>query len=238
MIEVVKIPTTQFTEQSRPLSYYKDFDWKNGNKQDAVLFARATGFKETGMSMNEIALLFDVLEKKKPRELVELGRNYGCSTRLLLQYVLRHGGSVNSWDYKDWPGFIEGMADAGYVFEPWPGYYRAQMWTGRDFAPDAFCAIELAHSIKTPIVDDKKVDFLLIDTEHTTMDAVSEYCRWRHYLQGGALIAFHDSELPSVARALEIIKEMEEAHSPGRIVRQYENESIDGFGITVLEWKA
>jgi len=111
------------------------------------------------------------------------------------------------------------------------------MWSGRSFAPDAFCALELAHSIKTPIADEKKVDLLLVDTEHGLTNLIPEYGRWREYLQGGALIAFHDATLPKVARGIEIIIEMEEGDNPGRLVRRYEPEKQDGFGICVLEWR-
>lgn len=252
-METILIPHAELSyEDNRPIENYKNFDWSKGTKADANLFARATGFKETGMSVNEIALLYDMLEKKGACNIVELGRNYGCSTRLFIQHVIRHGGSLQSWDLKHWDGFIEKMRENGYNF----GEFK-ENHAGTDeitYGPlhvqsgiNALrCNVQLkvADSMKTPIVspkenDDRFVDFLLVDTEHGLEHALGEYMRWRNYLCAGAMVAFHDSTLPGPKRAIEIIKEVEEMASPGagRLVREYVNERVDGYGVQVLEWK-
>jgi cephalosporin hydroxylase len=236
-IETVTIPHANLSyEDRRHISFYKDFDWSKSTKEDAVHFARCTGFKETGMSVNEIALLYDLLEKRRPRKIVELGRNFGCSTRIFLQYVLRHGGVLSSWDLKHWDGFIEGMAENGYVFVPVPETEDFVMLP-KEGEADCPVNIRVAHSIKTPVPYDEKVDFLLIDTEHGLEHALGEYMRWREYLNSGCMIAFHDSTLPGPARAIEIVKEVESAGDRHRIIREYVNERVDGYGIQVLEWK-
>ena len=52
------------------------------------------------------------------------------------------------------------------------------------------------------------------------------------------MIAFHDSTLKGPARAIEIVKEVEfEATGGTRIVKEYVNERVDGYGIHVLEYK-
>ena len=236
-------------DKREDISYFKGFDWLKASKEECIHFARATGFKETGMSVNEVGLMYDLLEEKKPKTIVELGRNYGTSTRLFLAYMMKHDlfyrkdGSneinsnhavLDSWDLKHWDGFIETMRDNGYVF----------CSLGRScFVDGKFYTTVIrddAHSIKTdipPYLVQRGVDFLLIDTEHAIENALPEYCRWREYLNSGALIAFHDSTLPAVARSIEIILEMEGKDRPGRIDKIHKNECEDGFGICILEWK-
>ncbi len=187
------------------------------------------------MSVNEIALLYDLLEEKRPRKIVELGRNYGCSTRIFMQYVYRHGGILSSWDLKHWDGFIEIMGENGYHFFPTGnGDFVTLPPPGQDDCP---VNLRIAHSIKTPIPANEMIDFLLIDTEHSVINALGEYLRWRFYLNSGALIAFHDSTLPAVARAIEMVKECEWNEDKGRggFKRQWILERQDGFGIQVLE---
>ena len=224
---VFKSPNFNHTDR-RHISYFKGFDWLNASKEDAVHFARATGFKETGMSLNEVALLCECLELKKPKSIVELGRNYGTSTRLFVQHVIRHGGIVESWDWKHWPGFIEIMTENGYPLNS---------DASTDLPNGAAVYLKTADSIKSPIHPEFTVDFLLIDTEHSIEDALGEYMRWRRYLQGGAMIAFHDSSLSQVARAIEIVKEVEGWGGRDRIWREWVNEHIDGFGVHILELK-
>lgn len=231
-VTVITVPDAQLPYEQRHISEFKGFDWSKGTKADAVSFARASGFKETGMSVNEVALMYDLLEAKKPRTIVELGRNYGCSTRLFTQNVERNGGTIESWDLKHWPGFLEIMAENGYESSPIANYPG-------DFFLHKKAHIRVAHSIKTPVghdIEQYGVDFLLIDTEHGIENLLPEYCRWREYLNAGAMIAFHDSTLPKVHRGIEMCVEMEQTDRPGRIKCLHELERHDGFGITVMEW--
>lgn len=238
--ELVRVPPCGLSYAQPPeIHEFKGFDWKaNGTKAAAVGFARAVGFKETGMSVGEVALLYDRLETKGACHIVELGRNYGTSTRLFIQHIIRHGGSLESWDLKHWPGFLETMAENGYEFVlDGPGVFAPQM----NVLPnrDAYCVnLKTAHSIKTPVGrDDRFVDFLLIDTEHGLENALGEYMRWREYIKSGAFVAFHDTCIPGVARAISICKEVEQVSADGRLYKEYVPEQSDGFGITVLEWR-
>lgn len=214
-------------------------EMKNFDKVKAVLYARAMGFPETGMSQNEVGLLYDLLEQKKPKQIVELGRNYGCSTRILLQYVVRHGGYLESWDLKHWGNLEQSFADQGFVVNR----FQQALTDDHDYTltlPDAtapIAACRVADSMKTNIeTTERWVDFLLIDTEHGLENALGEYMRWRHYLKSGSIIAFHDSTLPAVARAIELAIEVE-SDFDGRLAKQYRNERIEGFGLEALEWK-
>lgn len=211
------------------------------DKQAAVHYARAVGLQETGMSVNEIGLLFDLLESRKDRKIniVELGRNYGCSTRIFLQHVVRHGGSFESWDLKHWGDLKGSFARQGFFIEDRGADYllheNADAYLeGRP----ALAYLRTAHSIKTPVTcDERFVDFLLIDTEHGLEHALGEYMRWREYVRSGGFVAFHDSTLPGPARAIEIVKEVEALAAPGRLVADHHNERVDGYGIQILEWR-
>jgi len=241
-METVLIPSPQMTYERKYIEYFKDFDWSTATKEDCVQFAQAFGFPETGMSVNEIALIYDILEAKRPKIIVELGRNYGCSTRISLQYIIRHGGTLYSWDLKHWPGFIQKMNENGYSFV---GCDDEDTFVGKWIATDGSNLpgnvwLRVAHSIKAPVWRDIElngVDFLLIDTEHGLEHALGEYMRWREYLKAGSFVAFHDSELAGPKRAIEMVKEVEANNYGDRLIREYKNEHIDGFGIHVLEWK-
>lgn len=233
-METIKVPSPQMTYERKYIDYFKGFDWSKATKEDSVQFAQAFGFPETGMSVNEIALIYDVLEAKKPRVIVEIGRNYGCSTRIFLQYLIRHpevGAYLESWDLKHWPGFIEKMNENGYKLE-------ADVVTKIGQTGSVF--LRTAHSLKAPvtdIIDKEGWNFLLIDSEHGIQHPLSEWMRFREYLRGGSIVAFHDSTLSGVKRAIEIIKEVEASEFGDRFQYEYINEHIDGFGVCCLELK-
>lgn len=232
-------------EQHARLSDFAGFDWKaQGSKVAAVNFARIRDYNETGMSVNEVGLLYDCLELMGRGHIVELGRNYGTSSRLFLQHVIRHGGTLESWDLKVWPGFIEAMEAAGYPqFSVPSAPYGSRVYRGEGYE----VITRLAHSVKTPITDprdrlgypncvERFVDFLLIDTEHGLEDALGEYMRWRLYLKGGAFVAFHDATLPGVARAIELVQEIERTFT-GRLAEHHVNAQVDGYGLEVFRWQ-
>jgi cephalosporin hydroxylase len=197
------------------------------DKQTAVQYARASGLQETGMSVNEVALLYDLLEQKGPCNIVELGRNYGCSTRIFIQHVIRHGGYFESWDLKHWGNLKESFSNQGFKVRD----------DGEDYWLTDSMRIRVANSMKTAILEDFTVGFLLVDTEHSTANCLYEYGRWRNYLTSGSMVAFHDSTLSGVSKAIDIIKEVEFAEVGDRICKEYVNEREDGFGIKIIQWK-
>lgn len=236
--ELILVPHHELSYDERDyrdVNSYTIEEIRKFDKAAAVTYARAKGLQETGMSQNEIGLMFDLLEKKQSRNVVELGRNFGCSTRLFVQHVVRHGGTFQSWDLKHWGNLKETFANQGFKIgenKPHEGDYQLE------FSSGALIQIRVADSIKTHIENESRwVDFLLIDTEHGIENALGEYMRWRQYLNSGALIAFHDSTLPGVARSIELAKEIELSTCGERIVREWQNERVDGFGVAVLEWK-
>ena len=240
--ELVMVPHHElsYDESAIPdVSSFSVREIKGFTKQEAVNYARARGLQETGMSPNEIGLLYDLLEAKRPKYVVELGRNFGCSTRILLQYCVRYGAYMESWDLKHWGNVEETFKNQGFDVN------RLQHAAKEEFDytlaipgnPQNIAAIRVADSMKTNIGEvERFVDFLLIDTEHGLENALGEYMRWRPYLRSGSIIAFHDSELPAVARAIDLAIEVESDFN-GRILKRYKNERIEGFGLEALEWK-
>lgn len=236
--ELIMVPHHELSYDDKDLRDISTFtveEMKTFDKATAVAYARAGGLQETGMSQNEVGLMFDLLEQKGVCNIVELGRNFGCSTRMLIQHVVRHPGAfLDSWDLKHWGNLEETFKNQGFDVrrsEEWGDDYKI-------FLEDRHIAnIRVADSQKTHILNDSRwVDFLLIDTEHGLENALGEYMRWRNYLKSGSITCFHDSELPAVARAIELCIEVEETFD-GRIAKQYRNQRIEGFGLEALEWK-
>ena len=210
---------------------------KQFDKAQAVKYARCAGFPETGMSQNEVGLIYDLLEKKQPKYILELGRNFGVSTRIFLQHAVRHPGVfLESWDLKHWGNVKETFAIQGFHAQSMmtgPGDYGLSLVFGGPVVAN----MRIANSMKTNIGEvDGFIDFLLIDTEHGLENAIGEYMRFRQYMRSGCIIAFHDADLPAVHRAIEMAIEVESDFG-GRIQKHYINERHDGFGIEMLEWK-
>lgn len=194
---------------------FKGFFWPDATKADAVRFARCSGFRETGMSVSEIGLLYDVLELMgENKTIVELGRDFGTSTRLFLQHLIRHGGRLTSIDLRLHDEFVQVMKRNGYL---------------SDKGPEINFVV--GDSMKVAWPKEEKIHFLLIDTEHALENALGEYMRWRVYLESGAFIAFHDAvAIPGVVRAIEIVQEVE----GDRLFEEISGASPDGFGIRIF----
>jgi hypothetical protein len=124
------------------------------------------------------------------------------------------------------------MEQIGFQFEWMPK--DDYLWRGEG---DRTVRLRVAHSMKTQLPEDFKVDFLLIDTEHAIENALGEYMRWREYMASGAIIAFHDSTLPAVKRSIDLAIEVEAACHDGRILKIHKNEREDGYGLLALEWR-
>lgn len=246
-MEIIRAPHHELSYDEgarRDVNSFTIEEIKTFDKQTAVQYARAKGLLETGMSVNEVALLYDLLEEKKPKMIVELGRNYGCSTRLFLQCIVRHGGFLESWDLKHWGDLNQTFKNQGFHVVPTSFSPRIGQ-TEPDFSismPEdsnsPIAVLKIGDTRRDHITPTERwIDFLLVDTEHGMEDALGEVMRFRTFLKGGAMIAFHDSTLSGVSRAIEVYEEVEATASPGRIVRKYVNEREDGFGICILEWK-
>lgn len=246
--ELILVPHHELSydeNERRDVNSFTVEEIKTFDKAKAVFYARSTGLKETGMSPNEIGLMYDLLESRaggRPLKIVELGRNFACSTRLFVQHVVRHGGYFESWDLLHWGNVEESFEKQGFQVDrlhhaKTDNHDYILSWPGKNAGIDGIY-IRIADSIKTHIEDESRwVDFLLIDTEHGIENALGEYMRWRQYLNAGAFVAFHDSTLPGVLRSIELVKEIELATCGDRIIREWQNERVEGFGVTVLEWK-
>jgi len=209
--QTILIPNPNLPYEQKSWKEYMGWDWTVASKADAVYFARCNDFRETGMSVNEAALLYEGMEMVKPNPTVlELGRDFGTSTRIFLQAIIRRGGELHSMDLKP----------------PHPALVHSLEQLGLDDKVNLITADSMR------IGWDKKIDFLLIDTEHGTDNALGEYYRYRNCLEGGAIIAFHDAELPAVKRAIELVKELDN----WRFEAEYKNEVVDGFGLHLLRF--
>jgi hypothetical protein len=142
----------------------------------------------------------------------------------------RNEAFLDSWDLRHFTDFYEKMAEIGFPLK--------QDEKGM-FGKGGYI-LRAAHSIKTPAPDHFEhwgIDFILIDTEHGIEDAVGEYMRFRPYLAAGSIVAFHDSTLPAVARAIDMVREIEGWGGRDRIAEEYAPASEDGFGVHIMRMK-
>jgi predicted O-methyltransferase YrrM len=195
---------------------------KNFDKNTAIAYACARGFKDSGMNACEVAFIYDFLEIKGACNIVELGRNFGCSTRMFIQHVVRHGGYFESWDLKHWGNLNETFINQGFELE-----------NEEDISFKGYpIHLKIADSLRNPIQEGKWIDFLLIDTEHGVANAFGEFNRWTEHLNDHAFIVFHDANLPGVSESLRMIEETKADH----IKNWYELEHTGGYGISILEY--
>lgn len=191
----------EMTTELVPMEQFAGQDPNGWGKVQSIQFARQNfdaehivnneRFGGCGLNEVEAAALYDVLELMGTGTIVELGRSFGCSTRVFYQHVARHAGSLHSYDLVLFESLMDRHRKTGF---PLDGHVNVQ--------------IQVGDSMKVQWDEGWPIDFLFIDTEHSLADALGEYMRWRVYLSPGAFIAFHDSNLPPVARAIEIVKEV------------------------------
>jgi predicted O-methyltransferase YrrM len=195
---------------------------KKFDKDRAVAYACAKGFIDSGMNACEVAFIYDFLEVKGACNIVELGRNFGCSTRMFIQHVVRNGGYFESWDLKHWGNLNGTFMNQGF---------RLNGQEDDIHFADYPIKLKVANSLSNPIEEGRWIDFLLIDTEHGVDNAFGEFVRWLEHLKDNAFVVFHDATLSGVAKSLEMI---EESYAD-QILNWYELEHTGGYGITLLE---
>lgn len=165
---------------------YKGTDWENMSVSDWFHFSKANKtFKEPGISYEEMLALYTALMSRKvPMTILETGQCLGTTTRFFTIYTLKYGGRHYSIEMLLRPIFQNAMKELGLL--------------------DKFTTIK-GNTMTVPW--DKPIDFLFIDSEHCLTDALGEYMRYRVFLQGEAIVGFHDTDsCYGVRRTIDIIK--------------------------------
>lgn len=73
--------------------------------------------------------------------------------------------------------------------------------THKNAAPDNF--LYRIRDSRLPYMDDKNVGMLFVDTVHTFIQVKDEVTAWMPFLAPNAFVAFHDTEVPGVRKAID-----------------------------------
>jgi predicted O-methyltransferase YrrM len=125
-------------------------------------------------------LYFDTL-MANPKLIVELGTNFGCSTRVLLAAAENIGATLLSIDKDDY-----GRIDINEKYKK--KWYFEQ-------CDDVYYAQHKFDNWKSDKGIDGKIDLLFIDTSHLYDHTVQEIKAWFPKLSDHATVIFHDTNL-------------------------------------------
>lgn len=175
---------------ARKLTDFKGKDLGKLTLEERVEFSKTSDIPEPGMSVPELLALQKGLEAVNGTICsLETGFCYGTSTRFILSWVAKVGGEHNTIEC-----LIRPLAKK--LFEE-TGIWDHKQW-------------KLHVADTRLILWNKKINFLLIDSEHALSDALGEYMKFRNYMDAGSIVAFHDTECCyGVRRALDMIKEVD-----------------------------
>lgn len=175
----------------------------------------------------EIIALLELLKKRRPQRMLEIGTAEG-GTLFLLCRVLDPNGLIVSVDL---PG---GWFGGGYP--PW----RKRLY--RRFASDGQ-QVKLiradSHDPRTfetvkRLIGDERFDFILIDGDHTYRGAKQDFEMYQRLVADDGLIAFHDIVPEPRDRECQVHRLWNELKSGREFVEFVENWTQDYAGIGVL----
>lgn len=172
-------------------TFFEGVDLKKINTLQWFQFCKANkAFGEPGISEYELAALHNACEKSFGRNainIVETGMCYGVTTRYFLIRNLKYGGTLTNFEVFTREKFEAAMR-------------KLNLWQN---------IIRKGHSMKDHY--EGGIDMLWIDSEHALEDALGEYMRFRVWLNGNAVIGFHDTDCcPGVAQAIKMIQEVDD----------------------------
>jgi hypothetical protein len=179
--------------QARNIREFKGIAFEQMDLDTRVEFAKAQGFPEPGVTVEELLAIQKGLDLlgKRPITILETGMCYGTTTRFFLTWLLQNGGNLHTVEFRIRTQFAVEMDYLGLWKDPHFHVHeedsRKMYWDSKD-----------------------GIDFLFIDSEHALSDALGEYMRFRVFLNHNALIGFHDSQCCyGVKRAIEFINEVD-----------------------------
>jgi hypothetical protein len=200
---------------------FTNIDWKNEPIERIIEFSQAEDkypeglHWETGIAPKEAKCLWDGLNWWKERNLekkiriLELGSGFFTAGRIFAVWKIINGGEYFTCDTLRRAEVIETLDSIG-------------LWQHINFI----------QGDSQKIFWNKEINFLFIDSEHSLVDALGEYLKYRLWLPVGSIIAFHDVALEPIKKTIEI------AQSIDMLEPIFEHIGT-GFGITVfhLKWR-
>ena len=161
---------------------------RNATPEELVDFSfnAAGGLLHTAQVRSEIIQLTDLVGKRRPKSVVEIGTAQG-GTLILWCRQADPTATIVSLDL---PGGIHG---GGYpywkswIYQRFPfGTQKLHLLRGDSHKP------EMLARLKSVLPGDGKVDFLFIDGDHTYDGVKADFEMYSGLVRPGGLIAFHD----------------------------------------------
>jgi predicted O-methyltransferase YrrM len=125
------------------------------------------------MTIGDLTLLDQSSRQIGANTLVEIGSMDGCSSMVLGRVARDNGGALHCYEPRPKGRWRQNIKDIGLedcvIMHP-----AASPWIPRQWLPDS------------------PVDFVLIDGDHRTTRAITDYVFWARFVRPGGRIAFHD----------------------------------------------
>jgi len=125
------------------------------------------------MTIHDLNLLDQHARAIEAKTLVEIGSMDGCSSMVLGQVARDNHGEL-------------------WCYEPRPKGRWFQNIKDLDLTANVFMRQAASPWIPQKWLPDKPVDFVLIDGDHRTTRAITDYVFWARFVRPGGKIAFHD----------------------------------------------
>jgi predicted O-methyltransferase YrrM len=125
------------------------------------------------MTIHDLNLLDRMAREIRAKTLVEIGSMDGCSSMVLGQVARDNNGRLYCYEPRPKARWHQNISDLG-LYGWVHTFASASPWIHPEDLP------------KTPI------DFVLIDGDHRTTRAITDYVFWARFVRPGGLIAFHD----------------------------------------------
>lgn len=205
---------------------------KNLNLNDLVNFCfyNIGGLIKPAQVQDEILELLGILDEIKPKVVIEIG-TAGGGTLFLFSHVASEDATVISIDL---PG---GKFGGGYPKCKIPLYkaFRLPKQKLHLIGADSHSPTTLKN-VKN-VLDDKKVDFLLIDGDHTYEGVRRDFEMYSPLVKEGGIIAFHDIAVHPPETGCEVSKfwnEIKERYDYIEIIKD-QDQNWAGIGVLFIK---
>ena len=179
--------------------------------------------------IEEIKQLLEILEKRKPKTVLEIGTSTG-GTLFLLCNVAHSGATIISIDLPEGPF-------GGEFFQDWKiPLYKSFVRDGQriHFVRSDSHDKSTLNNLKK-LLEKNKIDFLLIDGDHTYEGIKKDFEMYSPLVSEGGIIAFHDVKpgpKEKVGEVLKFWKEIKNNFLSTEIVNG--DKKIEGYGIGLV----
>lgn len=197
------------------------------NKLISFVFDSLGGFFRPSQIQNEILELLKRIEGKKPKVVVEIGTGRG-GTLFLFSRCVSEDAIIISVDF---PG---GRFGSGYPKWKIPLYKSFAMGEQKIHLIRANSHLSATLEKVRVLLDDKQVDFLFIDGDHSYDGVKQDFQMYGSLVKKGSIIALHDivpAPKENVGGVPEFWRQIKDNYETEQIVKEW---SQGGYGIGVV----